>query len=127
MTADVLLERLEYVRRAGDGRWNARCPAHDDKDPSLSIAEQADGRVLIRCHAGCGALEILTSVGLNWGALFPPDSQRYRPIMKPRKDIEHERAVLQICAADRAAGKRLTREELAREREAWIKTHGGAA
>ena len=31
--------------------WMARCPAHDDRDPSLSIRE-VDGKVLLHCHAG---------------------------------------------------------------------------
>jgi putative DNA primase/helicase len=40
-------------RRSGRG-WIACCPAHDDRDPSLSIADGADGRVLLTCFAGCG-------------------------------------------------------------------------
>ena len=39
-------------RRSGHD-WIARCPAHDDRKPSLSVREAKDGRVLIRCHAGC--------------------------------------------------------------------------
>jgi hypothetical protein len=38
-------------RKAGSG-WVARCPAHDDRNPSLSLKD-ADGRVLVHCHAGC--------------------------------------------------------------------------
>jgi putative DNA primase/helicase len=37
--------------KAGRG-WIARCPAHDDRNPSLSIRD-ADGKVLVKCHAGC--------------------------------------------------------------------------
>lgn len=32
--------------------WVVRCPAHNDRSPSLSIAD-ADGRVLVHCFAGC--------------------------------------------------------------------------
>lgn len=34
-------------------RWIARCPAHDDSEPSLSIGTGDDGRVLLHCFAGC--------------------------------------------------------------------------
>ena len=44
------LDRLEGVRKVGDG-YKARCPAHDDKNPSLSITEGAGGKVLVKCHA----------------------------------------------------------------------------
>ena len=45
------------ITRALGGEWRgatgiARCPAHDDRVPSLAIAEQ-DGKVLVHCHAGC--------------------------------------------------------------------------
>ena len=39
-------------RKAGDG-WSACCPAHDDRNPSLSISAGSDGRALLKCHAGC--------------------------------------------------------------------------
>jgi putative DNA primase/helicase len=47
----------EMVSRALAGRktgscWIARCPVHDDRDPSLSIRDGSDGKVLVRCHAG---------------------------------------------------------------------------
>lgn len=71
MTAETLLSRLEKVKRTGQGRWQARCPAHDDRSPSLSICEKSDGRTLCRCFAGCSVEEILLSVGLDWAAIMP--------------------------------------------------------
>ena len=44
--------RLRDVRRVGGG-WLARCPAHDDREPSLSVAEGEGHRVLLHCFAGC--------------------------------------------------------------------------
>ena len=48
----------ESLTKALQGRWNgssgvARCPGHDDKTPSLSISDGENGRLLVRCHAGC--------------------------------------------------------------------------
>ena len=42
-------------RKPGSG-WTARCPAHDDHMPSLSITDADDGKALARCHAGCESL-----------------------------------------------------------------------
>jgi putative DNA primase/helicase len=53
-------------RKAGGG-WMARCPAHDDREPSLSIRNAGDGKVLVRCHAGCDqerVIAVLRSRGL---------------------------------------------------------------
>lgn len=72
MSAEALLARLGRVRRVGVGKWVARCPAHDDRGPSLSIAETADGRVLLYDFgAQCSAAEILDAVGLTFEVLFP--------------------------------------------------------
>lgn len=71
MNADALLSRLDRVKRTGPGRWIARCPAHGDKSPSLSIRECDDGRVLLHDFAGCSIEEVLGAVGLTFDALFP--------------------------------------------------------
>ncbi len=41
------------------------CPAHDDKNPSLSIVEGDDGKVLITCHAGCSINDICSAIGIE--------------------------------------------------------------
>lgn len=51
MTAERILRALGG-RRAGAG-WMAHCPAHNDGNPSLSIRESDDGKLLAHCHAGC--------------------------------------------------------------------------
>jgi hypothetical protein len=72
MSAENLLSRLERVKRTGAGRYQARCPAHDDKGPSLSIRELDDGRVLVHCFAGCDVHSVLSAAGLVFDDLFPP-------------------------------------------------------
>jgi hypothetical protein len=52
MTPAEFVTRLEGVVARGTGRWYAKCPAHDDKSPSLSIATGNDGRLLVKCFAG---------------------------------------------------------------------------
>lgn len=68
---ETLLTRLEGVRQTGPGRWVARCPAHADKSPSLSIRETDDGRILIHDFSGCAAADVVAAVGLTLSHLFP--------------------------------------------------------
>ena len=53
-----LLGQLKKVRKTSTG-WSACCPAHKDRDPSLSISTGAGGRVLVNCHAGCTSKAII--------------------------------------------------------------------
>jgi hypothetical protein len=48
-------------RKVGGG-WMARCPAHDDRDPSLSIRDAHHGKVLVRCHAGCDQGQVISAL-----------------------------------------------------------------
>jgi putative DNA primase/helicase len=50
MSAETIAKALGG-RRAGSC-WMARCPVHEDREPSLSIRDR-DGTVLLHCHAGC--------------------------------------------------------------------------
>ena len=62
--------RLERVRSTGQRRYQARCPSHEDRHPSLSITEAEDGRVLVYCHAGCPTPMVVAALGLEMRDLF---------------------------------------------------------
>lgn len=72
---------LEALRHAGrdyrgsdqSGRWMGQCPAHDDREPSLSITEGDHGRVLLHCFGGCDTGVILGALDLEWPDLFPDE------------------------------------------------------
>jgi hypothetical protein len=82
---EVLLGRLEGVRRTGANSWVARCPAHDDRNPSLSVSVK-EGRVLIHCFAGCSPDAVLGAVGLTWKDLRAPDPWAWRsPVLRPSR------------------------------------------
>lgn len=66
-----VLRRLGKYRKSGSG-WTARCPAHEDHEPSLSVAEGADGRVLLTCHRSCKFEDIAGALGMAVVDLFPP-------------------------------------------------------
>jgi AAA domain-containing protein/Toprim domain-containing protein len=68
VTAADLAARLD-AKRVGDG-WQAKCPAHEDHTPSLTIAEGHDGRALVHCHAGCAFDAVVTALGIEKRELF---------------------------------------------------------
>jgi putative DNA primase/helicase len=64
----AVLGRFEGCKATTTG-WQARCPAHDDHVPSLSIRLEHD-KFLLHCHAGCDVEDILQAAGLQWKDLF---------------------------------------------------------
>src|SRR5436190_16462574 len=56
--------------------WMARCPAHDDSTPSLSICDGVGGKPLVFCFAGCTWERVITA--LRHRGLWPTGHQRDR-------------------------------------------------
>lgn len=70
---DELLGALGGITTRGGGPQHAgRCPAHEDRNPSLSWTLGEDGRILVNCHAGCTAEAIVAALGFEMADLFPP-------------------------------------------------------
>lgn len=94
-TVDNLLQHLDKVKCTGRGTWSARCPAHEDRGPSLTIAEKDDGRILLHCFAGCDVHDVLASVGLTFSDLFPPRDlgHQVRPERRPFPAADVLRAI----------------------------------
>jgi hypothetical protein len=95
------LSRLERVRHIGAGRWQACCPSHLDGTPSLSIKEESDGKILIHCHAGCSAEQVVSAVGLEISDLFPrrdPRDEGSTPKRRPKLITATQG--LEICAKE---------------------------
>lgn len=64
------LEGANCAPRKCGGNWLARCPAHADRSPSLSVREGDDGRALLHCFAGCEFEQVLQALGLATSELF---------------------------------------------------------
>ncbi len=66
----ALTELQDKLQAQKEGsQWKARCPAHADEKPSLSIAEKS-GKILLHCHAGCTTEAVCESLSLSVADLF---------------------------------------------------------
>lgn len=130
MTAHILLAKLAKVKPTGKHRWQACCPAHEDRAPSLTVSEADDGRVLVHCFAGCGVDEIVGAVGLELSDLFPPRDAYARPDRRPWRAGDlialaaHESLVVSVAASLVAQGKTLSDTDRSRLLQAASRLQG---
>ena len=96
MNLDAVRERLEGVTGSGPS-FTARCPAHDDRDPSLSVADKGD-RIVIHCHAGCETRDVLEAMGLSWSDVFSESANRER--FRPTLRVSQRRQLAKSYAVD---------------------------
>jgi len=110
MDVNALLSRLEGVR-GRQGSWSAKCPAHADRSPSLSVKELEDGRILMHCFGGCGTDAVLGALGLAMTDLFPERLGDFGPrrgafsASDALRALTYESSIVAMAAADIAAGK----------------------
>jgi hypothetical protein len=84
MSLKAVLSRLQGVRDNRSG-WQARCPAHEDHNPSLSIREE-NGKILLHCFGGCSIEAVCAALKVKVGELFTKGSA----IRKPEPRIVRE-------------------------------------
>lgn len=113
----LLLPRLDKVRRRQPGQYSACCPAHEDGSPSLSVRETEEGAVLVHCFSGCDVSAIVGALGLELGNLFPRQDRpttataRTARLLTAGQALEllHDEAqFVGICAGNIAHGVSLT-------------------
>jgi hypothetical protein len=122
MNIDDLLSRLQKVKRSGVDQWMACCPAHDDNHPSLSIRDAGNGKILVNCLAGCGSLDVIGALGLDYSDLMPEKliSQREKPIRQrvypsdALRAIQFEARVVIATAFALNKGEKLPQSDLDR-------------
>lgn len=64
MTYEEILSHFQ-VKKYGNGKVQALCPAHPDKEASLTITQGNDGKTLLKCHAGCSSESVVLAAGLK--------------------------------------------------------------
>lgn len=116
----LLLSQLSKVRPNGHGQYVACCPAHEDKHPSLAL-RHTDGKILLKCFAGCSAYEVVAAVGLSLSDLFPPrETNHSTPIRNPfpassvLRCIQSETLIVVTAGCNMANGVVLLKEDLER-------------
>lgn len=72
------LGRLDGVKNTGEGRWLAKCPAHQDRTPSLAVRVTDDDRMLVHCFAGCAFDDVVSAVGMEAADLMPEKSPGHK-------------------------------------------------
>lgn len=68
---EMVCQRFGGGKRQTDGSFMCKCPAHEDRAASLHLTEGKDGRVLVKCHAGCETETVVRAIGLELRDLFP--------------------------------------------------------
>lgn len=76
----LLAERTGYTPRGHGYQREARCPAHEDRSPSLSVGLGRDGAVLLHCQAGCAKEDVWASLDLLARDLFEPKEKDTAPV-----------------------------------------------
>jgi hypothetical protein len=108
-----ILSRLEKVK-GRNGAYTACCPAHIDKSPSLAIRELDDGRILMKCFADCSIQDIMGSIGMEIGDLFPDTKKDLPPVKRKYyasdllRVIEFEAWVVSVAAHTMSTGNKLS-------------------
>lgn len=124
--AQRLLDLVDGVRATGSGTWMARCPAHDDRRPSLAVREMGDGTLLLHCFGGCNAHEVVAAIGLDLADLFPKQREssatagvraRAKVLISARhalEVLEFEATLIATAAFNLVNGHALTADDMAR-------------
>jgi hypothetical protein len=90
----------ELKGRATGNRAMVCCPAHNDRSPSLSVAQIAPNMLLVHCHAGCpqeAVVSAMKHLGL-WPDVDP--RAKGRPVIRPEQQLTGEEIQKQIAARE---------------------------
>ncbi len=123
MSAETIAKALGG-RQCG-GNWMAPCPAHDDHDPSLSIRDSNDGKVLVHCHAGCEQARVIGELRARglWDEFV---TDRLRIINKPPPQGPKRPLALDLAGRTAAALRiwQSARPALGTLAETYVRTRG---
>jgi len=72
------LQFLDKFKQTGPSQFEACCPAHDDRKPSLGIGIDADGVIGLTCFGPCTREEVVKALGCTWADLYPPKPEQVR-------------------------------------------------
>lgn len=134
---DRLIPLLAGVRQYGTG-WRADCPTGHRSRGTLAVGVGDDGRVLLHCHAGCDAADVLAAVGLTLADLYPDRPRDLSPMgRRAARDamrsahwsaalgvLSAEATVIEVAAVMIERGEPLSPDDVARVHVAAQRIHG---
>jgi len=107
MINDVL-SKLDGVKQVGTNKWKAKCPVHNDKNPSMTVTVK-DQKVLCFCFS-CQATgkDVAEAIGLPVSALFENPTTVDKSEWRRKKltaEKESDELFIKIYNSWQAAGK----------------------
>jgi len=117
LSAEQLATSLNAKRHGR--RWMALCPAHEEKTPSFSIQEGAQGRVLVHCFGGCSSVSVISA--LRRQGLWPDASPAAKQVAarKTRQQrVFRAKIVLALAESDLSQGKSFSPDDVSVVRQA---------
>ena len=129
LTIENVLTRFDGVTRCHDNQYTAKCPAHDDKNASLSVSVGKNGKTLLHCHAGCNIKDICSAIGIKESDLFPdqlkPPERKKRTVVSQYRytDIDGNLLNQKTRWMDSNEDKSFTWSH--KENGRWIRGHNG--
>ena len=115
MSLNTILAKLDKVKKSQRG-YMACCPVHNDKNPSMTITESDDGKVLCHCFS-CGARgsDVVEAIGLPMGELFSGEfTGTYDPKHKLRKTELEDSLVISMYEDGKRNGQYLSHADFKR-------------
>lgn len=108
MNLEQFVDLLEGVRGPRNGKYQFRCPAHEDKTASAWCAygRYGDNAIVVGCSAGCAVHDITAALGIRVADLFPDSltlkklsfMERQRAIAAARKKTDERKRARQAIA-----------------------------
>lgn len=122
---EEIASRLERVSER-NGQYMARCPAHDDRSPSLSFRIAEDGsKILMHCFGGCDTADVMAAIGMSLSDLDRPLTRQEKREWARRKQAEeredqriNDRLAVEAAKAMLSSGRELAMDELKTVQEA---------
>lgn len=123
---EKLLSRFFNYQETAPGQFIACCPAHDDRNPSLSIKELDGGGLLLHCFAGCESSDVMASIGLTLADLYPERLSHHQAPTTPHQRrrygqaphllavLAHEALIVDLAAETIVTGGKLFDADLER-------------
>lgn len=110
-----ILERLRNLpgMKGTETKFMCCCPAHEDRNPSLSVTVADDGTIGLKCFSGCNTPDVVAALDGTMADLFPPEDRPApkapaQPRRLVRSYVYHDKNGVPVGKVDRFEPKHFT-------------------